>query len=222
MSGPLLASLPAVLVTAFLVSFATVVVPSPITLAASRFAVARGTRAAAVLLTAVTLTDVAVFALIAFGFQPYLHRLGGVHYLIPVAGGLLVVAGVAMVAASRRDVAQLVSPRGRRRVDHEQSLHGSFLAGVAVAVLNPGYWLWWTTAGTTFIHAARHWGRLGLALALLAFLAGVLAWYVPLVFALRHGRRVFSAEWNRRVLVLLGSGMVACGVYVLWRVLAGH
>jgi threonine/homoserine/homoserine lactone efflux protein len=216
MAAPLLTSLPAVVFSAFVVSFATVVVPGPITFAASRYAVSHGTRAAAVLLTAVTLTDVGVFSLIVFGFQPIMHRVGGARILIPVAGVLLIVAGAAMVFVARRDTERLVSRRAQRRVEREEAVHGPFAAGVAVAVLNPGYWIWWTTAGTAFIHAARHWGKLGLGLLLVAFITGVMAWFVPLLWALHHGRRLFPPVAHERILIGLGIAMAGFGTYLLW------
>jgi len=217
MAGLISASLPAVVLSAFAVSFATVLVPSPITLAASRYSVARGTRAAAVLLTAVVITDVVAFSLMAFGFQPIMHRLGGAHIVVGLAGVLLVLGGVGMVILARRDTERMVGRRARRLVEHEQSMHGPFLAGVGVAVLNPGYWLWWTTAGTAFIHAARHWGQMGLWLLLAAFLTGVVAWYVPLLWALHHGKRIFSTEVQARTLTTLGVVMAVVGVLLVVR-----
>ena len=62
-------SLVATVASAFVVTFATVVIPSPSTVAASRYAVRRGTRAAAVFLGAVLCLDVAVFLVLAFGFH---------------------------------------------------------------------------------------------------------------------------------------------------------
>ncbi len=211
------ASLPAVIFSAFVVSFVTVVVPSPITIAASRYAVARGTRAAAIFLTAVTILDVAVFSALAFGLQPLLLRIGGTRYLMPVAGFLLVIVGLGMLVLAPRDANRLVSERGKRRAEREEHLHGPFLAGLLVAAANPGYWIWWTTAGTAFIHAARHWGRLGLTLLLLAFIGGVVLWYSAFLWALHRGRTVVSPRLQKWLLVILGVALVGFGVYILFR-----
>ncbi len=211
-----LSSLPAIVVSAFFVTFATVVIPSPSTLAASRYAVTHGTRAAAVCLSAVVLLDIVVFFGLALGFQPILRHIGGSRYMPPVAGVLLVVAGLVMVIAAPRDVSGLVSARGKKRADREQALHGPFLAGLLIPAANPGYWIWWTTVGTAFIHAARHWGRLGLTLLLAGFLAGIVGWYIPLLFALHRGRQIFSAHTQQRLLVVLGLAMMGFGGFLLW------
>ena len=214
-------SLPAVVVTAFFVSLATVIIPSPSTLTASRFGVAKGTRAAIACLTGVVLLDVLAFVLLALGFQPLLDSIGGSRYIVEVAGFLLVGAGIVSIIAAPQDASKLVSKRGQRFAAREQSLHGPFIAGVIIPIANPGYWIWWTTVGTAFIHTARKWGRLGLTLVFLAFLTGVLAWYIPLLLALHHGRQIFSPKVHQRLLTLLGIAMIGFGVFLIWETFFG-
>ncbi len=209
--------LPAVIISAFFVSLATVIVPSPSTLAASRFGVTKGTRAAAACLSGVVLLDIIVFSGLALGFQPLLDRIGGSELILPIAGVLLVIAGVASIVAAPKDVDRLISERGKRFADREQALHGPFLAGLIIPLANPGYWIWWTTVGTAFIHTARRWGGVGLALLLAAFLAGIMAWYIPLLFALHHGRQIFSPTVQTRLLRFIGIAMVGFGALLLWR-----
>jgi threonine/homoserine/homoserine lactone efflux protein len=216
-----LSSLPAIVASAFFVSFATVVIPSPSTLAASRYAVTQGTRAAAACLSAVVILDTIVFLALALGLQPWLRSIGGSQYMPPVAGALLVLAGIAMVIAAPKDVSRLVSRRGKRFADREQALHGPFISGLLIPLANPGYWIWWTTVGTAFIHAARHWGRLGLTIVLLGFLAGVLSWYLPLLYALHRGRQVFSPSAQQRLLTLVGVAMIGFGLFLLWHSFIG-
>lgn len=216
-----LSSLPAIVVSAFFVSFATVVVPSPSTLAASRYAVTQGTRAAAACLSAVVMLDIVVFLALALGLQPWLRSIGGSQYMPPIAGTLLVIAGIAMIIAAPKDVSRLVSERGKKFADREQALHGPFISGLVIPLANPGYWIWWTTVGTAFIHASRHWGRLGLTFVLLAFLSGVLSWYLPLLYALNRGRQVFSPTAQQRLLTIVGIAMIGFGLFLLWHTFTG-
>ncbi|RMF81963.1 MAG: hypothetical protein D6739_08765, partial [Nitrospirae bacterium] len=158
------------------------------------------------------------FLALALGLEPVLYSVGGHRYLVPVAGAFLTIAGIVMVATAPRHLPdRLVTDRGRDRAEREMRLHGPFLAGLLIPVANPGFWLWWASVGTAFIHSARRFGRLGLALLLAAFLAGVLSWYVPLLLALRKGRAVFSRRTQTRLLMGLGVAMVAFGVHLLWR-----
>jgi len=210
-------TLSAVIVSAFFISFATVIVPSPGTIAASRYAVTEGTRAAAACLSGVVFLDILVFLGLALGLQPLLERLGGSHYFPLIGGFFLVLAGGAMIVLAPKNVDRMVTQRGHVFARQKQDLHGPFAAGFLIPLANPGYWIWWTTIGTALIHAARHWGRMGLTLLLAGYLTGVLAWYIPLLWALRRGREVFSPAAQRRLLVILGAVMVGFGGFLLFR-----
>jgi threonine/homoserine/homoserine lactone efflux protein len=210
-------SLVTTVASAFIVTFATVVIPSPSTVAASRYAMSRGTHAGAVFLGAVLCLDTAVFLVLALGFHPVLHAVGVARYLAPVAGAGLVVVGVVMAATARRG-----GPRGRSSVAAAETEEGGtprgpFLAGLLVPASNPGFWIWWTTVGTSFIHAARHWGNIGLGLLLLAFIGGAAAWYLPLLWALSRGRQVFSQRVQEITVFCLGVAMIGFGAVLLWR-----
>ena len=203
--------------SAFIVTFATVVIPSPSTVAASRYAMRHGTRAAAVFLGAVLCLDIAVFLVLAVGFHPVLHAAGLARYLAALAGAGLVVAGIVLAVTARRG-----GPRRRQgaiteRPEDSSTARGPFLAGLLVPATNPGFWVWWTTVGTSFIHAARHWGNVGLGLLLLAVLAGTAAWYFPLLWALGRGRQVFSKRVQEITVFCLGFAMIGFGIVLLWR-----
>ena len=213
-------SLVTTVASAFIVTFATVVIPSPSTVAASRYAMRRGTRAAAVFLGAVLCLDIAVFVVLAVGFHPVLYAVGIAKYLAPLAGAGLVVVGVVMAATTGRG-----RRRGRSSVTAAEpedggTGRGPFLAGLLVPASNPGFWIWWTTVGTSFIHAARHWGEVGLGLLLLAFIGGAAAWYLPLLWALSRGRQVFSERFQEITVFCLGLAMIGFGAALLWRSLA--
>lgn len=208
-------SLPATIASAFLVTLVTVIVPSPSTITASRLSMTRGTRAAAAFLSGVVVLEVIAFFIMAVGMQPLLQRLGGASVVTPLAGVLMVVGGVVM-AVTAPQAARRVEERSRKGAPARGSLHGPFLGGLLVPSANPGFWLWWSTVGTSFIHAARQWGDLGLTLLLAAFLAGVAAWYLPLLVALRRGKNVFSPHVLRWLLVGLGCGLVVIGLRLVW------
>lgn len=218
-----MSSLLATILSAFMVTFATVVVPSPSTLALGRVAVADGTRAAAVFLSAVLVLDTFVFGLLVFGVHPVLHLAGVTRYLVPLAGVGLVAAGLAMAATADRGTSRWLEGGEAPAGAPSSRARGPFAAGIVVNVANPGFWIWWTTVGTSFIHAARHWGDVGLTLLLVAFLCGTSAWYVPLMWAFHRGRRVFSARSQARLNLCFGIAMAAFGIYLVWHwILAGQ
>lgn len=211
-------SLPALVTTAFLVSLATVAVPGPITLVASRLALSHRVAGAVFFLVGVTLVDVALFVALAAGAAPTLHRIGALP-LVEIVGGLaLFWAGV----ASLRERPGPRRPAPAQAAVEPGNAVASLLLGVLTALGNPHYWIWWVTAGLGFVQAAKTHGRGGLLWMLGALVAGVVAWYVPLVWACHHGRALLSERGERLVtagmgvvLVLLGAGLAALGFHRL-------
>jgi threonine/homoserine/homoserine lactone efflux protein len=203
--------------SAFVVTFVTVAVPNPSTVGASHYGVLRGARAAAIFLGAVLCLDVVVFFVLVHGLHPLLSALGAASYLTPLAGIGLTIAGLAMVVTVWRGGSLPESMNLASEADGGGTTHGPFVAGVLVPAANPGFWIWWTTVGTSFIHTVRPWGSAGLGMLLMAFLFGAAAWYVPLVWALSHGRQVLSERAQKATLLVLGCVMVGFGVVLLAR-----
>jgi threonine/homoserine/homoserine lactone efflux protein len=214
-------SLPALVVLAFLVSLATVAVPGPITLVASRLVLERRLWAAIWFLVGVTTLDVALFTALASGAAPVLRRIGALPVVELTGGVALLWGGITSLraAGATRAPAREVNVEAR-------SVVKSFLLGILVAAGNPHYWIWWVTAGLAFVEAARAHGAPGLLWMLGALVGGVVCWYVPLLWALRRGSSLLTPRRERLVtrgmgvaLVVLGLGLTALGA---WRFGAAH
>lgn len=209
-------SLPALLASAFIVSVATVAVPGPITIVASRLAISRHLSAAIWFLAGTTVLDVALFCALAAGAAPVLRRIGALP-IVEIIGGLaLLWGGVASLRAKPR-------PRKKRRTYDDVENRGalaSFVLGLAVSAGNPQYWVWWVTAGLAFVEAARAHGPAGMAWMLAALVGGVVCWYIPLLWALHRGRALLTVRAELIVtramglaLVILGGGLTALGAW---------
>ncbi len=214
-------SLPALIASAFFVSLATVAIPGPITLVASRLALERHLLAAIWFLIGVTVLDVALFAALAAGAAPVLRQIGALPVVEIVGGIALLWGGISSMREVRpeRDAAPKVAVEGR-------GAFGSFVLGLLVAAANPHYWIWWVTAGLAFVEAARAHGAPGMAWMLGALVGGVVAWYVPLLWAVSRGSTLLTPRAERFVtrgmgvaLLLLGLGLTGIGA---WRFSAAH
>jgi threonine/homoserine/homoserine lactone efflux protein len=200
-------SLPALLVSAYLVSLATVVVPGPITLVATRLALHHHTGAAALFLAGVTTLDIVLFLALAGGAAPALH-LAGALPMVEIVGGIAIIwAGVGSMRGAIAPHRHSVHPRVI-----ERRYLGHFFLGIAVSAANPQYWIWWVTAGLAFVQAAARHGADGLTWLLVALIAGVVSWYVPLLVALQRGRALLSPRAEHLVVRGLGVVMIALGV----------
>lgn len=215
-------SLPALVLVGFVVSFATVVIPGPITLVATRLGLAHHLQAAAWFLLGATVLDAVLFAALASGGAPTLARLGALP-AVEIAGGLVLLWG----AVSSRSQTRTTPPQEPNLKDvTKTSLARFFLLGMGVSLANPHYWLWWVTAGVAFVEAAQAHGEPGLLWMLVALIGGVMSWYIPLLVALDHGKTLLSPEAESKVtkllsvvLLAMGLGLVALGSYRLGKAL---
>lgn len=216
LSPPL--SLPALVASGFVVSLVTVAIPGPITIVATRLGLSRHLGAAVWFLIGVTALDVALFSALAAGAAPLLRRIGALPAVIVLGGLALVWGGV----SSLRDGTD--HPERAREIRLERRNMASYFAlGLAVSAGNPHYWIWWVTAGLAFVEGARAHGAPGLAWMLAALVGGVVAFYLPLLWALHRGRALLTPRAERVVtkglgviLLLLGVALTALGA---WRLL---
>jgi len=212
-------SLPALVVSGFVVSLATVAVPGPITLVATRLALSRHLSSAIWFLVGVTVLDVSLFTALASGAAPVLLAVGALP-MVEVVGGLaLVWGGIGSLRAVPAERTRSL------KVNHveDRNAVGSFLLGLLVAAGNPHYWIWWVTAGLAFVEAARAHGSYGLLWMLGALVGGVVAWYLPLLWALSHGSRLLGPRAERLVmkgmglvLLVLGAALATLGSWRFW------
>lgn len=211
-------SLEALVITGYLVSLATVVIPGPITLVATRLGLAHRLAAAFWFLVGATLLDALLFAALAAGAGPHLARLGALP-AVEIAGGVVLLWG-ALASARHRPAAD----KGPALSDNGHPRFRYLLLGMGVSLANPHYWLWWVTAGLAFVEAARTYGEPGLLWMLGALIGGVVSWYAPLLLALHRGKTLLSPRAEALVvkalalvLLVLGLGLVGLGGYRLGR-----
>lgn len=206
MDFPVPLTLPALIVSAFLVSLATVVVPGPITLVLSRLAISHRTSRAVWFLVGCLAVDVALFAALAGGAAPVLRRLGALP-------AVEIIGGMALLWGGISSLRHQPAPRDPRRAAHieDYPAYRAVLSGLLVCLGNVHYWFWWITAGLAFVEAARAHGYSGLLWILIALIGGVVAWYAPLLWALHHGRRLMGPRTERLVVVVMGGALVALG-----------
>ena len=200
-------SLPALVASGFVVSLVTVAIPGPITIVATRLGLSRHLAAAVWFLIGVTALDVVLFSALAAGAAPVLRRIGALPVVVVLGGLALIWGGV----SSLRDVSPRPSRTKELQLDR-RNMASYFALGLAVSAGNPHYWIWWVTAGLAFVEAARAHGAPGLAWMLAALIGGVVAFYVPLLWALHRGRALLSARTERVVTRALGVVLLLLGI----------
>lgn len=213
-------SLPALVFMGFVVSLVTVVVPGPVSLVASRITMSRGILAAWWFLLGAVAVDVALFAALAAGMAPLLRTIGALP-IVELIGGLALFYGG--VTSMRPHPAEQPSVEINVK---ERSATSLVAMGFLISLFNPHYWFWWVTAGLSFVEAARSHGHSGLVWMLTALIAGVLAWYVPLVWAVHHGKVLLPKRAEHAVMLVIGAILLVLGAGLAglggWRLYMHH
>lgn len=153
------------------------------------------------------------------------------HGLLELALGLVLLAGLAPLAASPQLVAA-VSLMGsavllwlgaallRDLVGVKEDLtlqpgsgSGSFLGAMGATISNPYWSLWWLTVGLELILLSRRLGAPGFASFYLGHLMSDLVWYSLVALGIVWGRRFLSGRQFRVLLVICAVSMIGFAVY---------
>lgn len=214
-------SLPALVALGFFVSLATVLVPGPVTLVASRLTIKRSIAAASWFLLGAVAIDIVLFSALAAGMAPLLRKIGALPIVELIGGIALVWGGVSSLMDHASSPQRPLELNGRA-----SGIPGLVTLGVLLSLGNPHYWLWWVTGGLAFVEAARAHGHSGLAWMLAALIGGVVAWYVPVIWAVHHGRVLLSKRAEHWVTLAIGAVLVALGIGLTviggWRLWLRH
>jgi threonine/homoserine/homoserine lactone efflux protein len=166
-------------------------------------------------------TDAVLFTALAAGMAPLLRRIGALPIVELVGGLALVWGGLSSLRESPTTSEQAVELNGQQR-----GVGGLVVLGALLSLGNPHYWLWWVTGGLAFVEAARAHGHSGLAWMLAALIGGVVAWYVPVIWAVHHGKVLLSKRAEHWVMVAIAGVLVALGLGLTaiggWRLYLRH
>ena len=134
--------------------------------------------------------------------------------ILGVAGGAVVVMiGVRFIRYNARP----------RRLTKAGKWKGSARGGhvIATGLLNPSPWIFWLVVGSPLFLASLSHSRAAGAVFLVALFfvnigsASTLAWLAS------RGRVAMAPAWQRRILVVVGTGLVLTGVFLTWQALNG-
>lgn len=185
--------------------------PGPYTTMVAGTALEKGFRAGVRLALVPMVTDVLPLLLTAL----LLERLSWTALtLLGITGGVLVsVIGV-------RFLRRHTGPLDLSELGHGQSV--SFMHAALSVILSPAPWIFWLVVASPLL--LRSWGRSwveGVVYLVVLFSTNI-GTATALAWAASHGRRVLSVDWRRRVLRVVGSGLIVAGAILVWQSMAGN
>jgi threonine/homoserine/homoserine lactone efflux protein len=201
-------TLPQLFVYSFLVGFAAVITPGPVSTAIVTESTQRGFIVGPLVALGHVSLEFVMVLVLALGLASGLNRPGITATIALLGGALLVWMGASMAWGAYKGRLSLPKPGVPARQLSNWQLLG---LGMGATLVNPFWYAWWITLGTTYM-AGPQVQALGLA-GLLAFyfghITGDLLWDSLLSGVVGGGRKWISAGLYKGLIV-------ACGLYLVY------
>jgi threonine/homoserine/homoserine lactone efflux protein len=193
------------LLSVFAISLTGVMMPGPVT----AVAITKGSQrkeAGALIAIGHGLIELPVILLIYFGLASFLN-LDGVKIGVGLAGGLVLLWMALNILRNRPSIFS----------ERKDQAHGSVVAGLALTVANPYFFIWWATVGAALIVSARDFGGSGVAA------MGMLHWLCDLGWLFFISWAVFKSKrlWTQKVnTVVFGICSVILAGFGAWFIIS--
>ena len=195
------------LVLGFMVGISGALMPGPLLVYTIQESFRRGKWTGILVIAGHAIVEVFIFVAIMLGLSEFMTS-RAFTTSVSVLGGI---ALILMAASTYRTAGE--NP-GNTPVKQK---YGTIVGGIIFTAFNPGFPLWWATAGTRLMMEGLE--RMGFAGMLLVFLGhwgADLGWFT-LVSMLTAGgsKTIFEKGWYRGIRIILSIALLALGIYFL-------
>lgn len=208
---------------AFAIGFSVASIPGPIIILVATEALRKGARAGLMTMIAPVLIDASIMVPAGLFLQTSLFSgkglalssAEGALVLGWIGGGVLVVLGIQSIRSSPGSI-QDVDPggaiSGRKEIP-------PFLKGALSQLTSPYPYLYWGTAGATFIRQGfERGGLLGATLFPIGFWLGTTTFTLIVIYVVAGGRRFISSRLEPPLRILSGLLLIGSGIFLALRV----
>ena len=204
-------TLPLLFAFSFVVGFGAVVTPGPVSTAIVTESARRGFIVGPLVATGHVLLEFIMVVLLALGVSSGLHTPPVIAAVSLLGGALLMWMGGRMVWGAVKGRLVLPKPGADFKVLSNRQLLG---LGVAATLVNPFWYGWWLTVGTTYLAfpQVRALGLTGLLVFYFGHIAGDYLWDCILSGVVGGGRRWITNGVYKWVIVVCGAYLVYLGV----------
>jgi threonine/homoserine/homoserine lactone efflux protein len=204
-------TLPLLFMFSFVVGFGAVITPGPISTAIVSESTRRGFVVGPLVATGHVLLEFGMVVLLALGVAAGLHTPPVIAVVSLLGGALLMWMGGSMVWGAIKG--RLALPRPGTQVK-PLSNRQLLALGVAATLVNPFWYGWWLTVGTSYlaIPQVRAFGLAGLLAFYFGHIAGDYLWDCILSGVVGGGRRWITDGLYKWLIVACGAYLVYLGV----------
>lgn len=202
-------------ISAFVLGIIVAIPPGSVTVIACQRALQYGFRNSLVFTMGSSLTDIFYICLVYFGLTKFIQDDSGRIILWVLCGLLLVLIGVATaVSAREKDGADMKSAA---QIQSRPLV--TFVSGIAVTLTNPMTIIGWIAIAGNFFLLWKDRvpeSTAGAVITIAVIMAGVLAWFIPLIYGVSRLHRIINQKLQRYLIAFAGACLIAFGVISLF------
>jgi threonine/homoserine/homoserine lactone efflux protein len=192
----------------FVVGISGAIMPGPLLIYTIQESLKKGKWVGALVILGHALVEVFVFLLLALGLLSFVSAPELTKAASIIGGAALLL----MAFDSAKDINSKVDIKVKKKP------YGLVMGGVIFTAFNPGFPVWWLTAGTRLLmEGYAEMGLTGMLIVLIGHWGADLGWFLFVsCTASRGSRLLFEKGWYKRVRILLAVMLAVIGIYFLW------
>ena len=205
MDGPV--NLPLIFSTALVVNLSGALSPGPLLAITINESTKRGFWAGPILVLGHAIPEIIMVFALTRGASEIMKSAMISNIVWLVGGIILLVMGIRITWKNRNAVLAISSEGSPKRSG------ALVLSGMLVSISSPFWFIWWATAGTTYVMWSAQMGTSGIALFFFGHIMADLIWYSIVSLAVASGRKIMNDKIYRGLMMGSGGCIVALGIY---------
>jgi threonine/homoserine/homoserine lactone efflux protein len=191
----------------FVVGISGAIMPGPLLIYTIQESLKKGKWVGALVILGHAIVEVFIFLLLAVGLLSFFSAPEFTKTVSIIGGAALIY----MAYESVKDINSKVSLQIKKRS------YGLVMGGVIFTAFNPGFPIWWLTAGTRLLmEGYAEMGLIGMIIVLIGHWGADLGWFLFVSFTASSGSRyLFEKGWYKGVRIILAALLAVIGVYFL-------
>lgn len=192
----------------FVVGISGAILPGPLLIYTIQESLKKGKWVGALVILGHAIVEIFIFLLLALGLLQFVSSPEFTKAVSIVGGAALLL----MAYDSVRDLS------GRVDVKLKKRPYGVVAGGIIFTAFNPGFPIWWLTAGTRLLmEGYAQMGLPGMVIVLVGHWGADFGWFLFVSLTTSKGSRyLFERGWYKAVRIALAGLLAVIGAYFLW------
>ncbi len=192
----------------FVVGISGAVMPGPLLIYTIQESLKKGKWVGALVILGHALVEVFVFLLLALGMLSFFSSQEFVRAASIIGGAALMI----MAFDSAKDLNSKTDLKIKKRP------YGLVMGGIIYTAVNPGFPIWWLTAGTRLLmEGYSQLGLPGMVIVLIGHWGADLGWFLFVsLTASKSERFLFEKGWYKGIRLGLAALLAVIGIYFFW------